>query len=270
MRSGDQADQFDSHLDAKILQHPLALTTVILIVTSGVSVASSVTAAAMRFPPHVVEIVAESILAGIAAVLLTRLQLWRTVGFQGLNPPRDLRLYWVPLFPVLVIVPTAASRIGQIGLEQFIVYLALAGLVGFAEEVAFRGLILRSIAHRGPWQAAIISAALFGLMHSLNVFAGADAAAVLLQVGNASAVGFCFAAITLRTGVIWPLVIIHGLTDLAGFVTGGATIPVATTVADLAIYFVYFMLYVMSGVILLRHWASVRPMTMKPQIIHST
>lgn len=35
--------------------------------------------------------------------------------------------------------------------------------------------------------------------------------------------GFAFAAVVLRTGVIWPLVIIHGLIDAAGFVTADGT-----------------------------------------------
>lgn len=51
-------------------------------------------------------------------------------------------------------------------------------------------------------------------MHSVNVLLGTDPAA------------------TLRTRVTWPLVIIHGLIDLAGFVTAGGTISTGVTCAD--------------------------------------
>ncbi len=93
----------------------------------------------------------------------------------------------------------------------------LAGLIGFVEEVFFRGLILRAIAPRGLWKAAIISSIVFGLLHSLNPLAGANPLDTLLQLGYTLAIGFGFAAVALRTRVIWPLVLIHGLIDFASF-----------------------------------------------------
>lgn len=249
-RGGNVADLVESPAVPDILRRPYLLTTVILVVIA-VSIASSAVAAALGFPQETVEIFAEAALACIAAVVLTRFRLWRTVGFRALAP-RGLRLYWVPLFPVLVMVPSVASRVGDIGLKQVGFYLILAALVGFTEEVAFRGMILQSISPRGPWLAAIISAGLFGLMHSLNMFAGADPTGTGIQVIYASAVGFCFAAITLRTGAIWPLVIIHGLTDFAGFTTAGSTIPGAVSSADLLIYSTYIVLFAGYGVILMR------------------
>lgn len=91
------------------------------------------------------ELGAEVVLAVLAAAALTHLHSWRDVGFRPLARARDLRLYWVPLFPALPVLATAVTGLADIGFEQLGFYLALAGLIGFVEEVFFRGLILRSL-----------------------------------------------------------------------------------------------------------------------------
>lgn len=167
----------------------------------------------------------------LVIALLTRMRWWTHVGFRALDLLKDLRLYWVPSTLVLVNV---SFGIADMSIGRISYYFLLAGMTGFVEESVFRGPILRAIAPRGLWQAAIISSILFGLLHSLNVLSGADPLAILLQIGYALAIGFGFAAVTLRTQVIWPLVLIHALTDFAAFVaTDGVHSSDATTTAML-------------------------------------
>src|SRR5664280_587228 len=109
-----------------------------------------------------------------------------------------------------------------------------------------------TIAARGALRAAIVSSVLFGLMHSVNVLFGADPAATLLQAGYATAMGFSFATVTLRTGVIWPLIIIHGSINAAGFVTAGGTISTGVTSSDVMVSAIYIVGFTIYGVIVLQ------------------
>ncbi|MBN2406041.1 MAG: CPBP family intramembrane metalloprotease [Coriobacteriia bacterium] len=61
------------------------------------------------------------------------------------------------------------------------------------------------------------SLGLFGLTHAMNVLAGKSALAAVALIFYATAIGFAFAALVLKKGVIWPLVIAHFLIDFAGF-----------------------------------------------------
>lgn len=234
------------------VRRPYLFTFLIVIMIMVVTGASGAGAAVSGLPTSDFELGAEVVLAVLAAVGLTRLHSWRDVGFRPLARARDLRLYWVPLFPVLPVLAPAVSGLTRIGLGQLGVYLALAGLIGFVEEVFFRGLILRSLAARGALRAAIVSSVLFGLMHSVNVLFGADPAATLLQAGYATAMGFSFATVTLRTGVIWPLIIIHGSINAAGFVTAGGTISTGVTSADVMVSAIYIVGFTIYGVIVLQ------------------
>jgi len=112
--------------------------------------------------------------------------------------------------------------------------------------------LLRSLAGRGVWRAAIVSSVLFGLLHTVNVLAGADPAASMVQVGYAAPMGFGFAAVTLRTGAIWPLVIIHALIDLTGFLTTDGTVSTGLTSADGIVAAVYAVGFTVYGVVVIR------------------
>jgi membrane protease YdiL (CAAX protease family) len=121
-------------------------------------------------------VLAELILAVLAIALLVTLRSWRKVGFRAFPNLRDVRLYWIPLFPVLPVLAAAVVGISRMRFEDFVFLLVLACLIGFVEEVFFRGLILQALVPAGPWRAAILSSIAFGLMHLLNLLFGADLA----------------------------------------------------------------------------------------------
>ena len=136
--------------------------------------------------------------------------------------------------------------------EEVVFFVILACLIGFVEEVFFRGLILRALAPGGLWKAAVASAVIFGMMHLLNLLFGADLVATLMQTVYATAMGFGFAAVTLRTGALWPLVAIHAAIDLAGFVTSQGTVTGSVTSADIAISCLYIVMFGGYGVLMMR------------------
>jgi uncharacterized protein len=133
---------------------------------------------------------------------------------------RDLftsgRLHLVLLIlPLLVTLAPFAGGIKDIGLEAgttlVIGYLA----TGAYEELWFRGLVLDSLAQWPPVRAAFVSSALFGLTHLVNIAFGANPAVTAAQVVGATCFGIGLAALRLRGVSLWPLIIIHGLADIA-------------------------------------------------------
>lgn len=237
----------------RLTKNPYVFTALIVALIAAVNVASVGTAIALPdTPPTVLELLAELILAALAIALLTALRSWRQVGFRALPRLKDLRLYWVPLLPVLPVVWVAIVSVSRMRLEEFLLFLVLACLIGFVEEVFFRGLILQALAPTGLWWAAILSSIAFGAMHSLNLLFGADLIATLLQAAYATAMGFGFAAVTLRTGVLWPLIVIHALIDLAGFATSDGTVMTRVTSTDVMIYTLYVFVFTAYGIFMMR------------------
>jgi membrane protease YdiL (CAAX protease family) len=157
---------------------------------------------------------ASLLLSVIAAVLLTRIGWWKVVGFRSPNQPSDLWYFALPLLPAIINLIIGVEVSSLLLLARF---LAITLLIGFAEEAIFRGLMLNALKAHGFWQAAIITALLFGLSHALNGLAGKSMAETAAQIFYAVAFGFTFAALVLKKGILWPLVIVHFLIDFASF-----------------------------------------------------
>jgi CAAX protease family protein len=167
-------------------------------------------------------LMADGVLALIALFLLSRLHWWREVGFRLPAKPQSLWLFAVPCLPI--ILNMAYFGVSYPGIGRLLLFLATALLVGFVEESYFRGMILRALLRRGPWQAVIISSLCFGILHLLNLAGGANLAATLLQVVYAVAIGLMYAALALRTQTILPLIVTHGLTDFVAFLALNSTV----------------------------------------------
>lgn len=202
--------------------------------------------------PAQVELFAEVTVALLLVAVIVFLRARDWVGLRALRSVKELRLYWIPVVPLFPILGAVAVGLSSMSLADIAVLLLLACLIGFVEEVAFRGLILRALAARGAWRAAVVSAVLFGLMHLQNLAFGADLVATLLQVLYASAMGFGFAAVTLRTGSLWPLIVVHALIDFAAFVTSGGPAQVDLTAADVGVYLLYIATFTGYGIYLMR------------------
>lgn len=88
--------------------------------------------------------------------------------------------------------------------------------VSIAEEVLFRGVLLRFFQKRGNLQALVITAIIFALFHGVNLLHGDNVIAVLLQVLCAAGTGFLYGAITIKCGSILPAMAGHILTNITG------------------------------------------------------
>ena len=96
--------------------------------------------------------------------------------------------------------------------------------VGIFEEIIFRGIIFAVLVQQlpqtraGGFIAILISSILFGFMHLLNLFNGANIASVLIQVGYSILVGAMLAVVYVATqNLIYPI-LIHGIYNYFGLV----------------------------------------------------
>ena len=92
---------------------------------------------------------------------------------------------------------------------------------------------------RGSWTAVIVIPVLFGLSHSLNLPSGKSRAETAIQVCSALAIGFGFATVALRTGLLWPLNLAHALIDFTSFVDRAELSFALNTIAGTGVTFAF-------------------------------
>ncbi len=88
---------------------------------------------------------------------------------------------------------------------------ATAVFPALLEEMAMRGFVLGALRPYGDWFSIIVSAVLFGLIHG-NV----------LQLPFALVLGLMLGWLTVRTGSIWPAVVLHFVNNATSVVLGWA------------------------------------------------
>jgi membrane protease YdiL (CAAX protease family) len=111
-------------------------------------------------------------------------------------------------------------------------------LVGFVEEMLFRGFLFRAMLVRDKTIVAIIvSAVTFGIGHIVNLFAGQASFETVMQIVFAVSWGFILTMVCYKGGSIIPCIIAHSMIDalslfgadneLADWIYIGATIVTA-------------------------------------------
>jgi membrane protease YdiL (CAAX protease family) len=151
-----------------------------------------------------------------AVMLLMVLPFAIRVGKRGLGlgAVRRPQGYWVLLFPALTVAFGYSMGFREVPPMTLLLALASVALAGVVEELAFRGVLLGRLLPRGVWPAVAISSTLFGLMHLSNLALGSPWYSVLLQVTFAGMAGTGYAAMRLRTGSLWPPIVLHAAFDL--------------------------------------------------------
>ena len=173
-------------------------------------------------------------LMAVLPILLSRWdsRWWREVGLAKGPQRGTLRVIW-PWLLFLALFAASALNAGLPPASVTLFILANTMMVGWSEEVMFRGVWLRGL-HRsfGIWVAILGSSLIFGAMHVLNVFLTGDLRGAVLQAAAAFLSGVFLAAVRLRTGSLWTGIVLHGLWDAGTFLVaaGGA----ATTTAEAA------------------------------------
>ena len=168
---------------------------------------------------------AGTIIGTLAALLFY--QFWFRPAFEGHLKGGDMTIGFRSAIPYLIylaisfvlslfFVPDVNFRLISLQL----LFTAIAA--GFIEETIFRGGLLTTLLRKmeSPKRilpAALVSAAVFGIIHMANVLSGADVLKTVLQSANAFSSGLADALIYMTTGNIWLNIAVHTLHDIIAF-----------------------------------------------------
>ncbi|MBR6572254.1 MAG: CPBP family intramembrane metalloprotease [Clostridia bacterium] len=141
-------------------------------------------------------------------LLLTKSELLREFGLCKIEKPQKSNLFYLPLF--LIILPNLVFgfNLTLSPLEALLGVVTML-MVGFLEEVIFRGFLFKALCKDNLKTAVIISSVTFGFGHIINLLNGAEFFGTLLQIFYATAIGFLFTIIFHKTKSLWPCIITH-------------------------------------------------------------
>ena len=180
-------------------------------------------------------------LSNIISMTLTRLvgaavffALILSEGYRLLSPVRGLRpvgaflaAFVLPLAVVINNFPLPALIAGEAEIlpaspTLWAWFLLECLAIALFEEAAFRGFFLPALAERcgrtkrGLLLSILLSSAVFGLVHLVNLAGGAGIGGVLRQIGYSFLVGAMCAVVLIKTHNLWLCVILHATFDVGG------------------------------------------------------
>ena len=155
-------------------------------------------------------------------------------GYRILSPVRGLRpvgvfllLFLPPLAVVINNFPIPALITGDAQIlphsAAVWVWFSLECLaISLFEEAAFRGVIFPMLAERrcktkqGLFVSILLTSAVFGLLHIVNLAQGAGIGAVVRQIGYSFLIGAMCSVVLIKTHNIWLCVLLHAVFDFGG------------------------------------------------------
>ena len=139
---------------------------------------------------------------------------------ERLPMPR-LGIVIVGLFVATVVVRLAGLTWADVPGDLLLAILATGVLVGLAEELLFRGIVLRCLrtGDRPESSAALWTALGFGLFHLPNIFMGTGAAG-LSQIVLAALTGYALYLFRRWQGLLVVAMVAHGTWDISAFLVG--------------------------------------------------
>ncbi len=159
--------------------------------------------------------------AVLLVVALTVARRWRRSGFAG---PLAVRSWWM-LWPIWfdALVPLTGG-LAHYGVGYLLGWGSVSLAVGFGEEGLFRGLVMDILGPERPMRAILVSAGLFGAIHLAGLLSPIDYRLVLAQAASVVGLGVILGAVRVRTGSIWPGIIVHAVLDFCGIAAGGGVV----------------------------------------------
>lgn len=167
---------------------------------------------------------AKTAIAGLAAgiVVVLAFLAWARWDMLWRDPARLPMswLLWAPptLFVIVIVVRLAGIQWGDVPGKLLFAILVAGVLVGFAEEMLFRGIYLRGMRANGRAEgwAVLWTAVAFGALHLPNVFLGTGLAG-LAQFPLAAITGVTLYLFRRGFGFILPAMVAHGVWDISTF-----------------------------------------------------
>lgn len=152
--------------------------------------------------------------------------IWFRPSFDGMLKKKNLLQGLIFLVPIILIHWTGSIvNWTQFGTGSVFLAFLKAFAPGFSEETAFRGLGVANYLRKVQTEKGVVtifwlSSIVFGLAHVANAFAGAPLWISIVQASYAVGIGMILAAVYLRTGNLWPTILVHMSVDFMEFIRG--------------------------------------------------
>ena len=181
----------------------------------------------------------DPVLAPLMSMTLTRLigavvfmSLLLHDGYRVIHPLQ--KPFWRSLLftlPPFLVVVNNMPILSMIWGDAYLVHSAPVYVLWFAaeclaiglfEELAFRGVIFlmfaekRCATRKGLFWSLILTSAVFGGVHLVNVLMGAGIGPTILQIGYSFLIGAMCSVVLLKTRNIWLCVALHAIYDFCG------------------------------------------------------
>ena len=152
------------------------------------------------------------LLSGALLLFLKKHALFDAYGLCPAKVPARSMLFYLPVLLML----TANLWYGvtlNYGAVETVLYILSMLCVGFLEEVIFRGLLFNAMRKDSLTAAVIVSSVTFGIGHIVNLVNGSGAELLpnLLQIVYATAAGFMFVMMYLKTDSLIVCIAAHVL-----------------------------------------------------------
>lgn len=150
----------------------------------------------------------------------------RTIQYGLCRPtlPAKQCLFYVPLFLIISVNLWFGFHQNLSPLESAFAVGSMI-LVGFSEELIFRGFLFQAMSKDNLKAAVIVSSLTFGIGHIVNLFNGSGAELLpnICQICYACAIGFLFVIIFLKTKSLWPCILTHSAVNALSVFTAEFT-----------------------------------------------
>ena len=138
-------------------------------------------------------------------------KLWDYFNLKKI-PNFEKFLYFIPLLVLMSINLWGGIEINN-SISEIIFYIISMLMVGFLEEIIFRGFLFKMLEKDSLTVAIVVTSLTFGAGHIINLFTGADLFFTILQIIYATATGYLFAVIVVKGKSLWPCIITHSVVN---------------------------------------------------------
>ena len=152
-------------------------------------------------------------------------------------------LYFIPLILLISVNLWNGININNTKIE-IVLYIISMLLVGFLEEIIFRGFLFKLLEKDNVNKAIIITSITFGIGHIVNLLNGADIISTLIQICYSISIGYLFAIIFHKGKSLWPCIITHSLTNSLSIFNIDNTISLYIAPIFLIIIPILYALYI--------------------------
>lgn len=188
-----------------------------------------------------------AILSFILVLWLNKNKLFMKYGLCKSSIKVDRFLYYIPLAIIASCNTWFGFRMNFSVIETFF-YIGSMLLVGFLEELIFRGFLFKAMCKDSIKSAIIVSSITFGIGHIVNLFNGSGMSIVsnLCQICSAIAIGFMFVVIFYKGKSLIPCILTHSiLNSLNAFTNAPDTIGVDIAVSSvLTVIVIVYTLFI--------------------------